>query len=177
MTSFITLHAHLTTFEDDTCIFAVNKNRRYAISATTKHLRLLSTWYRDRPFSLSRFGVKLCYWISLIIFEQKRFYNFPYKRYVVQIYLRSFNLKFYVQHFYLQKTMKFFLHSIYLFILCLFFKCWYLSANLIANMRGLMGCSPWWSKSVNKKLYLLMKPYNYVNIIFYLMFGKLECKI
>ena len=38
-------HTHLAIFADDTCIFAANKNRRYAISAITKHLRLLSTWF------------------------------------------------------------------------------------------------------------------------------------
>ena len=39
------LHNHLAIFTDDTYIFSTNNNMRYAISAITKHLKLLSTWF------------------------------------------------------------------------------------------------------------------------------------
>lgn len=38
-------HTLLATFADDTCIFSVKHNRRYAISAITHHLKILAIWF------------------------------------------------------------------------------------------------------------------------------------
>lgn len=46
-------HTHLAIFADDTAIFAANNNRRYAIIAITKHLKLLSNYFINWKISIN----------------------------------------------------------------------------------------------------------------------------